>query len=152
MARPSTPLGATWWQGEGVGSLGPCLKDGGVPGSHPRGPKFTSYKCQMAHILEAQEFAALWQLPSLGQEPCDLTAQRGQDGHWAEPSSRPETQDRCGLFPTVVELVPWSRLCSSVRLPLCNHGSLGLGLPASRPWVLLLPAASPSSCQWVQQI
>lgn len=58
MARPSTPLSATGQKGEGVGSLSPRLKGGGVLRSHPRDPNFTSYKCQMAYILEAQEFLA----------------------------------------------------------------------------------------------
>lgn len=50
------------------------LKDGGVLGSHSRGLKFTSYRCQITYILEAPEFPALWQPFFRGHEPWDLTA------------------------------------------------------------------------------
>lgn len=108
-----------------------CLKDGGVLGSQR--PEI--HQLQMPNDLHPRSP----RISSCGSLfPWDLTAQMGQDGHWADPPAssatlpgmrhktrRGEIPPHCGgpAPPSCPRLLIF-------RLTLYNHVAVGLGLPA----------------------
>lgn len=172
MARPSTPLGATWQKGEGAGLPSPCLKDGGVLGSRPRDLNFTSYKCQMVYILEAPEFPACgsfspWDMSFVTKQPRWDKMGTGQNSPPPRPLSPSSAilpgmrhRKRCGK--TLPHCSRASALISPEAAHLSDSPSVTMELwgwsclPAPGAMGAFpscpLPAASPSSCPPVKQI
>lgn len=137
-------------------------------GSHPRDLNFTSYKCQMAYVLEAQEFPAYgsfspWDVSFVTGQPGWDKMGTGQNSSPPAPTQchppRCETQDQLWQTPPRCRRasagLAWGR--SSVRLPpvalalwgwACLPAPGAAGAFPSDP----LPATSPSSCPLVKQI
>lgn len=110
-------------------------------GSHPRDLNFTSYKCQMAYVLEAQEFPAYgsfspWDVSFVTGQPGWDKMGTGQNSSPPRPHPVPSSQAR-DTGPAVAdssslpESQCWSRLGPLIcQTPACSLGALGLGLPA----------------------